>query len=180
MKRDALVLTFALGLIVLASVFMSISCGGGAKPADPQSSDPGGAGGTPSPPPAPTPAPAPALSGVLMWKGDPSGKGLYSSEATLTPANVNVNQFGKLGTFQADGLILAQPLYVANLTMGSGTHNVIILATEHDSIYAVDADNPAAGSLWERHYLDPNAGVVPLPDNFGGRTTLGGEIGITG
>jgi len=178
MKRDALVLTFALGLIIFASVFMSISCGGGARPADPQSSNPGGPGG--SPPPSPAPASAPALTGVLMWKGDTSGKGLYSSETTLNPANVNVNQFGKLGSFQTDGLILAQPLYLANLAIGSGTHNVIILATEHDSIYAVDADNPAAGSLWERHYVDATAGIAPLPDNFGGRTTLGGEIGITG
>ena len=57
---------------------------------------------------------------------------------------------------------------------------MIILATEHNSVYALDADNPGAGSLWERHYLDATAGMAPLPDNFGGRTTLGGEVGITG
>ena len=44
-------------------------------------------------------------TGVLMWKGDTSGSGLYSNETTLTPANVNVTQFGKLANFQADGLI---------------------------------------------------------------------------
>jgi hypothetical protein len=115
-----------------------------------------------------------------MWKGDSSAKGLYGSESTLTPAQVNVNQFGRLGTFQADGLLMAQPLYLANLSIGGGTHNVIILTTEHNSVYAFDADNPGAGSLWERHYLDATSGVSPLPDNFGGRTTLGGEVGITG
>ena len=57
---------------------------------------------------------------------------------------------------------------------------MIILTTEHNSVYAFDADNPGAGSLWERHYLDATSGVSPLPDNFGGRTTLGGEVGITG
>ena len=78
-----------------------------------------------------------------------------------------------------DGLAVAQPLYVAGLDMGtSGVHNVIIFATEHDSVYALDADNLAAGPLWARHYLEN--GVTPLPDDFGGRTTLGGEVGITG
>jgi len=117
---------------------------------------------------------------VLLWKGDISGKGLYANETTLTPTLVNVNQFGKLGTFQADGLLAAQPLYVNSLSINGGTHNVIFLVTEHDSVYAIDADNPSAGSLWEKHYLDASAGIAPLPDNFGGRTTLAGEVGITG
>jgi hypothetical protein len=174
MKRDSLILNFALGLVILASIFMSVTCGGGgASPAAPSSNPPSG-GGSPPPPPAAV------VSGVLMWKGDSSAKGLYGSESTLTPAQVNVNQFGRLGTFQADGLLMAQPLYLANLSIGGGTHNVIILTTEHNSVYAFDADNPGAGSLWERHYLDATSGVSPLPDNFGGRTTLGGEAGITG
>ena len=134
----------------------------------------------------PVPAPAPqkkttGLGGVLMWKGDSSESGNYSSETTLTPSNVNPEQFGRIDTFQADGIIMAQPLYVSSLDMGSaGTHDVIIVATEHDSVYAVDAENPDAGSLWERHYVDPANGITTMPDNFGGRTTVGGEIGITG
>ena len=109
MKRDSLILNFALGLVILASIFMSVTCGGGgASPADPSSNPPSG-GGSPPPPPAAV------VSGVLMWKGDSSAKGLYGSESTLTPAQVNVNQFGRLGTFQADGLLMAQPLYLANL-----------------------------------------------------------------
>jgi hypothetical protein len=170
MKRDALIVSLALGLVIIATVFMGLSCGGGPRAIDPGNTNTGGG-------PA---SPTPALTGVLMWKGDPSGKGLYSSETTLTTANVNVNQFGKLSSFQADGLLVAQALYVANVPMGSGTHNVIILATEHDSVYVLDADNLASGPLWERRYLDASAGVATLPDNFGGRTTLGGEVGITG
>jgi hypothetical protein len=79
-----------------------------------------------------------------------------------------------------DGLPVAQPLYVKGIDMGTaGTLNVVIAATEHDSVYAFNADNLAAGPLWTRHYVDVN-GLKPLPDDFGGRTTLGGEIGITG
>jgi hypothetical protein len=116
-----------------------------------------------------------------MWKGDPSGTGVYANEGTLTPANVNVDAFGKVGTFQVDGIVMAQPLYVAALKMSDGSsHNVIFIATEHDSVYAFDADTPGSASLWERHYVDTANGVTTMPDNFGGRTTLGGEVGITG
>jgi hypothetical protein len=94
---------------------------------------------------------------------------------------VNVAGFGRLGSFKADGLVMAQPLYVANLKMDqSGTRNVIIIATENDSVYAVDADNPGSGSLWERHYVDPAHGITTLPDSFGGRSTFAGQVGITG
>jgi hypothetical protein len=121
------------------------------------------------------------LTGVMMWKGDTSESGNYSSEVTLTPANVNASQFGKLGSFTADGIIIAQPLYVSGLDMGAaGSHDLVIVATEHDSVYAFDADNPSAGPLWERHYADAANGITPMPDSFGGRTTLGGEVGITG
>jgi len=123
----------------------------------------------------------PKLNGVLMWKGDSSESGLYAAETTLTPANVNVNQFGRLGSFQADGIVMGQPLFVSALDMGGGsTHDVVIIATEHDSVYALDAENPGGGPLWERHYVDSASGITTMPDNFGGRTTLGGEVGITG
>jgi hypothetical protein len=114
-----------------------------------------------------------------MWKGDTSGSGHYSSETTLTPQNVNPTTFGLLGKHDVDGLMLAQPLYVSQLDMGDkGTHDVVIVATEHASVYALDAKNLGGASLWERHFAIN--GATPAPDNFGGRTTLGGEIGITG
>ncbi len=138
--------------------------------------------GSPSPTPTPTPGPsAAAVSGVLKWKGDSSGKGLFDQETTLTPANVNVAGFGKLGTFVTDGLIIAQPLFVSNLNMGAaGVHNVVIVANEHDSVYAFDVDHPGAPPLWRRNYTDPAHGVTTAGVGFHGRTSLGGEIGITG
>lgn len=127
------------------------------------------------------PVPTETFSGVLMWKGDASGNGLYANEVNLTPGNVNAAQFGRLGSFQADGLLAAQPLYVAKVDMGTGgVHDLIILATEHDSVYAIDAANPNGGPLWERHYVDPAQGITPLPDDFGGRSQFDGEVGITG
>lgn len=114
-----------------------------------------------------------------MWKGDASGSGLYGNETLLTPANVNPVQFGKKAAHHVDGMILAQPLYVSQVDMGAkGKHDVVIVATEHDSVYAFDAANPADTPLWERHYAVN--GANPAADNFGGRTTIGGEIGITG
>lgn len=136
----------------------------------------GGTGGGNPPPP-----PVAQFNGVLGWKGDNSRSGVYSNETKLTPGNVNVSQFGKLGSFQSDGNVIAQPIYISGLDMGSaGKHDVVIIVTEHDSVYALDVDNLGAGPLWERHYTDPANGVTPFPDDFGGRTTLGGQVGITG
>ncbi len=147
-----------------------LACGGGGS--SPSS--------TPVAPQAPPPAPA-SYSGVLQWKADSSTTGTYSSETKLTTANVNSTQFGRYESFTADGIVMAQPLYVRGLDMGSlGTHDLVIIATENDSVYALDADNFDGGTLWERHYLDAANGITFLPDNFGGRTTLGGEVGITG
>src|ERR1700730_218293 len=114
----------------------------------------------------------PDFKGVLMWKGDPSETGLDSAERNLTAENVNVSQFGKWGDFLADGIVMGQPLYVSQLDMGAaGTRNYIIFATENDSVYAVDADNPGGPALWERQYVDPANGVTTMVDSFGGRTT---------
>src|SRR5262249_1165009 len=72
----------------------------------------------------------------------------------------------------------AQPLYVPNLAIAGGTHNVVFAATEHDSVYAFDADG--GGQLWKRSFIDPASGVttVPQPDVISGDIVP--EIGITG
>lgn len=173
MKKNVLCFSLLAALLALISV-LTISCVGVKTNNDPA---PPGSGGSGDPPQQP----ASQFSGVLMWKGDLSGSGLYSGETALTTATVNVGQFGKLQSFQGDGMPAAQPLYVKGVDMGTaGKHDIIILATEHDSVYALDANNVASGPLWQRHYIDPANGINTLPDNFGGRTTLGGEVGITG
>jgi hypothetical protein len=64
---------------------------------------------------------------------------------------VNVNTFGKLFSRTVDGQVYAQPLYVPNLSLGGGaTRNVVYVATQNDTVYAFDADDPAASSpLWQ-------------------------------
>jgi len=169
--------SFAVFAIVCLFLAGCAGITGAAVPASPSPTP----GQTPAPTATPTPALAGAFNGVLKWKGDTSGKGLYDQETVLTPTNVNVAGFGKVGTFVGDGLIIAQPLFVSNLDMGAaGVHNVVIFVTEHDSVYAFDVDHPNTAALWERHYTDPANGITPGIDNFGGRTSLGGEIGITG
>ena len=81
---------------------------------------------------------------VLTYHNDNARSGVDSSETILTPGNVNVSTFGKLGFDAVDGKVDAQPLYVAGVSIpGKGTHNVLYVATENDSVYAFDADTGA-------------------------------------
>jgi len=96
-----------------------------------------------------------AQTDVLMWHNDVNRSGLNSSEAVLTPLNVNPSSFGLLYNFPIDGKTDAQPLYVSAL-LGVGTvrRNVVYVATEHDSVYAFDADT--GHQYWKRSMLGAN------------------------
>src|ERR1041385_3082591 len=113
--------------------------------------------------------------------------GTYTTETALTPANVNTTSFGKLFSYPVDGRIYAQPLYVPGLTIpGKGTHNVVFVVTEHDSVYAFDADSSGGGDsvpLWEITLFDAAHGAAsgaPTVTNGDLSTSdIVPEIGIT-
>lgn len=110
---------------------------------------------------------------VSTYKYDVMRSGQNLTEATLTPASVNVATFGKLRNLSVDGLVDAQPLYLSQLTVAGIPHNVLFVATEHDSVYAFDTETGAI--LWQVSLL---AGGDTPSDNRGcGQVTP--EIGIT-
>jgi outer membrane protein assembly factor BamB len=94
-------------------------------------------------------ATASAQVSVLTQHNNNSRTGANMNETFLKQANVNVSTFGKLFGMPVDGLVFAQPLYLPEVNLpNSGTHNVVFVATAHDSVYAFDADTGA--QLWRR------------------------------
>jgi Divergent InlB B-repeat domain len=106
-----------------------------------------------------------AVPGVFTYRYDNARTGQNLEESILTPTNVNPTNFGKLFSYPVDGQIYAQPLYMPNVTIGGQIHNVVVVATEHDSVYAFDADNPGNTPLWQTSFINPSAGVTPVPNS---------------
>ena len=112
--------------------------------------------------------PAAGGTDVLTYHNDTSRTGVNPNETTLTPQNVNASDFGKLFHYTVDGQVYAQPLVVSNLRIDGQVHNVVYVATENDSVYAFDANNPTAGPrhdgiLWQTSFIDPAKGHHPRP-----------------
>jgi outer membrane protein assembly factor BamB len=125
-------------------------------------------------------AAATAAAQVTTSQYDNLRTGATLNETILTPQNVNARQFGKLGTFKVDGPVYAQPLFVPQLDIpGKGRHDVLFVATEHDSVYAFDAERPNDPPLWKVSFLDEKRGVTPLSARDVQCPFIRPEIGIT-
>ena len=136
------------------------------------------------------------LAGVYTYHNDLSRDGANTQEYALTTATVAAS-FGKLTSCPVDGAIYTQPLWVANVGVNGATHNVVYVATQHDSVFAFDADATSCTQLWMVSLIDAahgaSAGETSIPCNIttgpcSGTNPLVGanygdiqpEIGVTG
>jgi hypothetical protein len=112
---------------------------------------------------------------VLTWHDDAGRTGQYLQETLLSPSNVNSTNFGLITTVALDGKVDAEPLYVPALSIKGGTHNVLYVVTENDTLYAIDAD--AGGTPFWSYSAIPSGENVSDSDNGCGQ--IGPEVGIT-
>jgi len=106
--------------------------------------------------------------------------GATLDEKALTPENVNEKQFGKLGAFQVDGAVYAEPLFLPAVEVpGRGRHDVLFVATEHDSVYAFDANRPNDPPLWHVSLLDKQRDEETVPARDVQCPFIQPEVGIT-
>jgi hypothetical protein len=129
------------------------------------------------------------LAGVTTYHNDLSRDGVNAQEYALTTANVSAS-FGKLFSCAVDGAVYAQPLWMAGIMVSGGRHNVIVVATQHDSLYAFDADASPCSTLWHANLIDSThggtGGETSVPSGPTGNLVGGGsgditpEVGVTG
>lgn len=121
------------------------------------------------------------LAGVYTYHNDLARTGENLKEYALSPATVSSGNFGKRWSCPVDGEIYAQPLYMANLLIGGGVHNVVFLVTQHDTAYAFDADDPVCVTYWKETVANGTT-VVPIQYTEQGLEGCNDitEFGITG
>ncbi len=113
-------------------------------------------------------------SPVLTQHNDIARTGAKLDETQLSPQTVKPGAFGKLFARDVDGQLYAQPLWMPNVDVAGAVRNVVYVATEHNSVYAFDADDPAASApLWHI-----NAGTPPT-SNALSCGNVSPEVGIT-
>ncbi len=116
---------------------------------------------------------------VTTWQYDNSRTGANTHESALTPASVGGHGFGKVFSFRVEGDVYAQPLWLPNIDIpGKGRHNVLFVVTEHDSVYAFDADGKQTTPLWQASFTK-NSGVGTIPARDVDCPFIYPEVGIT-
>jgi hypothetical protein len=121
---------------------------------------------------------------VTTYHNDNVRSGQNLHETVLTPTMVQMNTFGKLFSQPVDGQIYAQPLVLANLFIkGKGTHTVVYVATENDSVFAFDGNSNTgsnASPLWQVSFINPALGITTVPSSDLGTDAIYPQVGITG
>src|SRR5580704_4366514 len=117
---------------------------------------------------------------VLTANYGPGRTNANLQETQLTTGNVAPGSFGALGTFPVDGEVFAQPLYVSGVTIGQATHNIVLIATEHNSVYAYDADQMSPPVVLWQVNLGPSVPVSMITSSTGTYYDVYPEIGILG
>ena len=122
---------------------------------------------------------------VTTYRYDNGRTGQNVNEAVLTPSNVNVNSFGALYTYildnnKNDSYVYAQPLYLPNVNIpGVGLRNVLYIATEHDKVYAFDADGVTSTAYWSADLAARVGGTTITTSDNTHDSYLGPQLGVT-
>jgi uncharacterized protein (TIGR03437 family) len=122
-----------------------------------------------------------AQPSVVTYHNDNARTGQYLNEILLTPASLKTGAFEKRYVFSLDGAVYAQPLYLSRVKIaGKGFHNVLLVPTSHDSLYALDADDESSSTpLWHVSFLDAAAGVSTVSESDVNCPVIP-ELGISG
>jgi hypothetical protein len=126
------------------------------------------------------------LTGVVTYHNNVARDGTNTQEYALTTSSVTTTSFGKIFFCPVDGAAYTQPLWVPGLNIGGVLRNIIFVATQHDSVYAFDADVSPCSQLWHADLLDTAHGgtsgetTVPTGDVGSGFQDIQPEIGVTG
>jgi hypothetical protein len=124
--------------------------------------------------------------GVFTYRYNLARDGTNTQDYGLSPSSVNTTTFGKLFSCSTDGNVYSQPLWVPNISVNGRTHNVVFVATQHDSLYAFDADASPCVQIWQANLLETAHGgtagetSVPTADVGSGFQDIQPEIGVTG
>jgi hypothetical protein len=123
------------------------------------------------------------LTGVYTYHNDLARDGANTHEFALTPLNVNTSSFGKLFSCATDGAIYGQPLWVSGVQINGAQHNIVIVATGHNSLFAFDADASPCVTLWTSNLIDTShgatSGETPVPSGPTGNLVGVGHGDIT-